>query len=436
MKAHKETWSIAFPMMLSNLTVPLLGIVDTAVMGHLPDAQYLGGVALGAMIFTFIFWGFGFLRMSTTGITAQALGTGDHEELRAILGRSVLLALILTIPLLLLQWPILWLALFLLEGSMPVEALAAEYFEIRIWAVPAVLLRYVLFGWFLGMQNTRAILYITLLINSLNIVLDLILVIGLKMTVAGVAWATVIAEYIGLLFSMGLLLSVLRAHPGRWVWDRIMAVAALSRMLLINQQIFVRTLLLMFAFAFFTAQSAKFGDVILAANSVLKNFLMLISFGLDSFAHAAETLVGKAVGNRDRARFLRYIKVTGIWSVVGALLYTVVFLLFGSLIVSGLTDIPDVRESANQYLPWLWLAPLVGVWSYWLDGIFIGATQGRAMRDTMLFATLVYLLVWYIAQPLGNHGLWFALLFFLGIRGVAMGVAFVLLDRRQKFIPA
>ncbi len=432
-RLHRETWGLALPMILSNLTVPLLGLVDTAVVGHLPSPQYLGGVALGSMVFTLAFWLFGFLRMSTTGLAAQAYGMQDYSALQWLLYRALLLAVLMAVFVLLLQTPILLLALSFVKASVSVEALASEYFAIRIWAVPAVLMRYVLLGWFLGLQNVKATLYVTVFINLLNIVLDIIFVVYLDMAVAGVAWASLIAEYAGLLLGLYLLKRQLCWPAIRWQWSSLWQAQAIKRMLHLNKDIFLRTLLMILAFAFFTAKSAEFGDEVLAANSLLRDFLLLLSFGLDGFAHAAEALVGRAVGKADRRLFWRYVWVSGLWSLLGAVLYTVLFMVAGVWIIALLTNIESVRSLATEYLPWLWLAPLVAVWSYWLDGVFIGATQARAMRNTMFISVCCFALVWYYSIDLGNHGLWLALLCFLAMRGITLLFMLFYTDRHQTF---
>ncbi len=421
---HAELWRLAGPMILSNLTIPLLGLVDTAVVGHLDSPHYLGAVAVGGVIFSFLYWGFGFLRMGTTGLTAQALGREEGDELRAVLARALLLALALAAALLLLQSVVARLAFSLVEASAEVEAGAALYFEVRIWSAPATLAIYALVGWFLGMQNSRAPLYLLLFTNSLNIVLDLWLVVGLEMGVAGVALASVVAEYCGAALGLALVPALLRRHPGRLRRRQMADWDALRRMATVNHHIFVRTLCLIFSFAFFTAQGAKLGDAVLAANAVLMNFQTLMAYALDGFAHAAEALVGRAVGRGDGRGLRRAIATAAFWSLLVAVLFTLLYAVAGRWVVDLLTAIETVRQAAYLYLPWLVAAPLISVWSYLFDGIFIGATHTRAMRDTMLLSTFgVYLPAWYLLQGWGNHGLWAALMLFMAARGVTMALA-------------
>ena len=410
-------------MILSNLTIPLLGLVDTAVMGHMSDAWYLGGIALGALIFSFVYWGFGFLRMGTTGLTAQALGQQNANELRATLARAVILALSLSLVLLFLQTPVRDLSLWLLDASNEVENAAAAYFDVRIWSAPATLINYVFIGWFLGMQNARAPLYLLVLINATNIVLDLFFVFVLDMGVQGVALASVIAEYAGVVLALYLVHKQLQHGQGQWLHAAIFNLAQFRRLLILNQNIFIRTLCLIFSFAFFTAQGAKHGDVILAANAVLMNFQTFMAYGLDGVAHAAEALVGKAMGEKNRAAYRQAVITAGFWSLIVAAIFMLIYLLFGTQVINALTDIETVRQTAYEYLPWLIISPIVSVWSYLYDGVFIGATRSTEMRNTMLLSTFCFFLpAWYLLLPWDNHGLWAALLIFMLARGITMAI--------------
>jgi len=417
-------------MILSNLTIPVLGMVDTAVVGHLGEPYYLGAVAIGGLIFSFIYWAFGFLRMGTTGQIAQAHGRDDHDETRVTFARATALAVVLSVAVIALQGPIHWLAMAALDAGVEVERYAGDYFFIRIWSAPATLINYVLIGWFLGMQNARGPLYLLLVITLTNILLDLWLVWGLGMDVEGVALATVVAEYMGLAIGLWLLGRELKKYPGRWQWGEIIHLGQLRQMLALNHNIFIRTLCLIVSFAFFTAQGAKFGDVVLAANAVLMNFQTFMAYGLDGFAHAAEALVGRAVGRRDREQLDRAIRTAGLWSVGVALGFVLLYAAGGDLLINLLTDIDAVRSAAYEYLPWLVISPALSVWSYLYDGIFIGATRSAEMRNTMLVSTLLcYLPAWYLLQPFGNHGLWAALMVFMVARGVTMAVSYRAMDR-------
>ena len=419
--SHRAVWALALPMILSGISQPLLGLVDTAVVGHLPDARYLGGVAVGAMLVQFVFWLFGFLRMATTGFAAQALGREDNDELRAVLGRALLVGLGLAGLVLLLQAPLVRLALGLVGAGAAVTPEAQTYVDIRIWAAPAALANYAFIGWFIGLHRTRSVLALVLVMNLTNILLDLVFVIGLGYRTGGVALASLIAEYLGLLVAIGLAWRILRARPGRWRRAIVLERTALLAMFRVNRDIFLRTLGLLFAFAFFTAQGARLGELTVAANAVLMNFQSFMAYALDGFAHAAEALVGRAVGQRDRQAFRRAVRLAGTWSLVAAGLFALVYLAAGPAIIRALTDLPDVRAAAMAYLPWLVLTPLVSVWAFLLDGVFIGATRAREMRNAMLASVfLIYLPSWYLLRPFDNHGLWLALLLFLAARGLTL----------------
>ncbi len=428
---HRPVLRLAIPLILSNLSIPLLGLVDTAVVGHLEHAYYLGAVALGALIFSFIFWGFGFLRMGTTGLIAQAFGEENSPEIHTTLVRASLLALLCSLLILLLQYPIGQLAFYLLDASDEVEHYAHQYFTIRVWSAPATLLNYVLIGWMLGMQNVRGPLVMLLVTNFTNIVLDLWFVIGLGMTVDGVAIASVMAEYIGCAVGLVLTFKLLKRHPARWQWQNILQRHKLRRLLTLNSNIMLRTLCLIFTLAFFTAQGAKMGDLILAANAILINFQTLMAYALDGFAHAAEALVGRAIGKRDRQALKSAIYTAALWSLGFALLFAAFYALAGQWLIRQLSDIEAVRAVANEYLIWSIFMPLVAVWGYLFDGIFIGATRAREMRNTMLFSTLlIFFPAWWLLQPWGNHGLWAALMLFMAARGALMAWSFRQLTRR------
>ena len=420
-KEHRKVWRIAAPLILSNITVPLLGMVDTAVMGHLPDARYLGAVAIGATIFSFLFIGFNFLRMGTTGVTAQAHGAGDDDRIRAGLGQAALLAVAIGALLILLQYPLREAAMWLLSPDAEILPEASIYFSIRIWGAPFTLLNFALIGWFIGMQSGRGPLYLMLTINLSNILLDLLFVVGIGMTADGVALASVIAEGCGSGLGLWLAARQLRSHPGRWSRAQLVDRVALKRLVHVNSNLLVRTLSLMFAFGFLIAQSSRQGQIILAANAVLMQFQYLMAYALDGFANAAEALVGKAIGARDRKAFRQAVRVSLTWSLIVAAIFSLVFLLFGRGIINLLTTLPDVRAATYLYLPWIIVSPLLSVWSFLYDGVYVGGTRAREMRNTMLFSVLIiYLPAFYVLQPLGNHGLWLAFMLFMCARGISM----------------
>ncbi len=419
----RDVWRIAAPMILSNISVPLLGMVDTGVVGHLDDPVYLAAVAVGATIFSFIYTGVNFLRMGTTGIAAQRFGADDRDGVRTSLGQALVVALLIALTLIALQVPIGALAMRLIGAEVESSTLALEYFSVRIWSAPGTLANYALIGWFLGLQNARVPLFIFLTINVTNIVLDLVFVVGLGMKVEGVALASVIAEYTGLLVGGSFAARALRRHGGHWVLDRLTNVSEYRAFFAVNANLFVRTVALIFAFGFITAVGARLGSLILAANAVLMNLQYLTSFGLDGIAHAAEAMVGKAVGQRRKDALQRAVQLSLKWSLIFAVAYTLAFALFGGMVVRVLTDLPEVRSTAMTYLPWLVISPIVSVWSFLYDGVFVGATRAREMRDIMLISTFaVFLPSWYVLQPLGNHGLWMAFTLFMAARGIGMHI--------------
>ena len=418
-------WRIAAPMILSNISVPLLGMVDTGVTGHLESSAYLGAVAIGGTIFTFLYMGMNFLRMGTTGIAAQSYGAGDNDGLRVSLGQALIVSLAIAVAILVLQIPIGRIALNLLGGDAETQQHAATYFSVRVWSAPGTLANFALVGWFLGLQNARVPLFIFLTINITNIVLDLVFVVGLGMKVDGVALASVIAEYSGLLVGGAFAVDALRSHAGHWPIARLTNLSAYKAFFSVNANLFVRTMALLFAFGFITAQGARLGPVILAANAVLMNFQHLTALGLDGLAHAAEAMVGKAVGQKDDESLRHTVRLTLKWSLIFAVGFTLVYVVTGPLIVRALTDLQGVRETAMAYLPWLIASPLISVWCFLYDGVYVGMTRAREMRNIMLISTfVVFLPTWYITQPFGNHGLWFSLLVFLASRGIGMHLAY------------
>ncbi len=417
-------------MLLGNITIPLLGMVDTAVIGHLDSAHYIAAVAVGSVIFNFLFWGFGFLRMGTTGLTAQAVGRDNEYESTQTLLSSTVLALVIAGVILLFQHPIAVMAFTLIDASTTVTAAAQSYFSIRIWTTPAILFNYVVMGWLIGKGLTRQVLTLVIVVNVSNILLDLLFVVVYDMTVEGVALASVLAEYIGLLLSLWFI-----AQQGVTIKQRYFELETLPTWstLQLHGNIFIRTLCLLFCFAFFTHQGAQQGDTVLAANAVLLHLLTLMAFFLDSLANAAEVMTGQAIGAKNKLALRRSIVLTGQWSALIAILISVFYHFFGLHIITLLTQIPSVIHIADQHLTWLIVAPVIAVWSYWLDGIFIGATNSKAMRDTMLAATfLCYLPAWFLLQDKGNDGLWLALLLFLAARGVGLAYFLPALIRQEN----
>ncbi len=423
--SHRAVRRIALPMILSSITAPLLGMVDTAVMGHLDDAVYLGSVAAGATIFSVLFMGLNFLRMGTTGITAQAFGAGDTDTIRTALGQPVLTALVLAAIIIALQRPLIDTALWILSASTDVRRLTRTYFEIRVWSAPASLVNYALMGWLIGMQNARGPLVIMLVINLINAALDLVFVLLLGMTVDGVALATLISELCGIVIAILFVRNELAARPGKWIRAEFIDPANYRRLFNVNASLFLRTTALMFVFAFITAQGARMGNVILATNALLMNFQLFLAFALDGIAYAAEALVGKAVGSRDRDGLQRAVRRTLQWSLIFAALFCVVYAVAGQVILAMLTSIDNLRFTAYEFLPWLIVSPLISVWSFLYDGVYVGATRTKEMMIIMVgSSTLIFLPTWFGASSLGNHGLWLAFTAFMLARGIAMHVWF------------
>lgn len=421
--SHRQVLALALPMLLSNITVPLLGLVDTWVIGHLGDAALLGGVAVGATLINLVLWLCGFLRMSTTGLTAQALGAADEREGAQLLGRGLVMALLLALLLLLGRpWLVEW-AFAASDASGAVKEVARSYFTIRLWGGPAALCNLVILGWLLGRQDARAPMLILIASNSLNIVLDIWLVRGVGWGVQGAALASLLADYASLLLGGYCVTRHRSITVLRTQWhDLLRSAKPYRHMLALNRDIFIRSLCLQACFVFMTFQGAKLGDVVVAANAVLLNFLMLLSYGLDGFAYAAEAMVGRAVGTRRRDQLARAIRLNLQWALLTALLATLAFVWGGELLIRAMTSIDAVVAEALRQLPWLMALPLLSVWAYLFDGIFIGATRAREMRDSMLLAVLVgYFPVWWLAGG-DNRALWAAMLVLMVGRGVGLGV--------------
>lgn len=421
--------AIAVPMILSNITVPLLGLVDTAVIGHLSHSYYLAGVAVGATIITFIFWMAGFLRMSTTGTVAQAMGRGDYEHAAQTWRHSAFLGLGIAFALIVLQYPI-WLVAEKLAGAdLQVLHYAHRYYQIRIWGAPAVLLNYATLGCLLGMKDARAPMLLLIVTNIINIVLDLVFVMGLNLDVTGAASASLAADYVGALLGLWILIRLWHRHQIRLFknsWHEMIHLEQLSHLLKLNRDIFLRTLSLQLCFSFVTFEGAKLGTIIVATNAVLMNFMMFASYALDGFAYAVEALAGESVGQRDRQQFIYRVVYTLLLAIGVSLLFSLGYGLFGEQIVNLLTSIPAIRASSDIYLPWLIAMPMIAVWSYVFDGVYIALTKGKAMRNGMLIsAFLVFFPVWFFSQSLGNHGLWLALSCFMFARGGTLMIHFL-----------
>lgn len=432
---HHKVWALAAPMILSNISVPLVALVDSTVIGHLPHAHQLGAVAVGATLFTFMVGLLGFLRMGSTGFAAQAAGRADGAALRQVLVQGLLLALAFAVLIGLLALPFSQLALQAMQPSEALHASTEAFFHTRLLGLPAALASYALVGWFLGTQNARAPLAILLTTNLLNIALNLWFVLGLDWGVVGSARASVIAEWSAALLGLALTRPALRAYPGQVVWAALKRWQSWRPLLAVNRDIFLRSLALQLVFLLLTVQGARLGEATVAANALLLNGLMLTAYALDGLAHAVEALCGHAIGARDRSALEQALVVACGWSLIVSLVFAVLFLLGGHLFIDLQTDIASVRDAAYPYLPYLAVLPLVAVWSYLLDGLFIGATRAREMRNAMLLSVAVALPLALAMRGFGNHGLWWAFLGFMVLRAVTLGWLGWRLQQRDRWIP-
>lgn len=399
-------------------------MVDLGLMGHLGSEKYVGAVALGGMIFSFIFWAFGFLRMGTSGFTAQAFGQRNLAETGNILIRSVVTAFGAGLLLILMQWPLGWVAFQLVDGSALVESLAYQYFTIRIYAAPATLFIYTIIGWFIGMQNARLPMILAISVNLLNVLLSLMFIKVFGMGCNGVAWANVISQYGGLLLGIYLL-----SFYWQKIGKKVVVAEALNRkafrlFIHANKDIFIRTLCLIFTLSFFTTQSANTSDTILAVNTLLFQFFYFFSYFVDGFAYAAEALAGKYIGSSDKAMLIKVIRRLFIWGVVIAVAFSFVYLIAGNFILNLLTNNPNIIIAAKPYMFWVVLVPIITFSAFIWDGIYVGATASKAMRNSMLvITTLIFLPAYYIFEPIiGNNGLWLAMMLFMGARGLILSL--------------
>lgn len=426
---HSRVLRIALPVVISNVTVPLIGVVDTGVVGQMGAAAPIGAVGMGAMILTAVYWIFGFLRMGTTGLTSQAFGAGQGGEVAALLTRVLLVGLGAGTALIAVQVPVFAAAFALAPASAEAEALARDYMAVRVWSAPAMIALFGVTGWLIAQERTGAVLAVQVAMNGLNVGLDLWFVLGLGWGVTGVAWASFAAEWSGLALGLWLCRGAF-AVPAWRDWPRVFDPERLRRMAAVNRDILLRSLMLQVIFVSFVFVGSGFGDVTLAANQVLLQFLSVSAFGLDGFAFAAEALVGQAVGRGDVAALRRGALLAGFWGLVVTAALALAFAVFGPAIVALMTTAPEVRAAAQGYLVYVALAPLLGLAPFMLDGIFIGATRARDMRDMMALSLAVYVgAVLALAPGLGNHGLWIALLLSYVARAVTLGLRYPALER-------
>ena len=426
----RQILQIALPSIVSNITVPLLGLVDVAIVGHMGSAVYIGAVAVGSMIFNLVYWLFGFLRMGTSGMTSQALGRRDLTEVVSLLTRSLSMALGIALLFVVLQRPMKWAAFALIGPTADVAPFASSYFDIVIWGAPASLGLFCLMGWFIGMQNTRFPMFISIMQNVVNILASLTLVYGFGMKIEGVALGTVIAQYIGFIVALGLLARYYgRLFRGKWKVERGKRILQRqnhfsfhfphSTFHKINRDIFLRTLCLVAVNLFFTSAGARQGAVILSVNTVMMQLYLFFSYFMDGFAYAGEALGGKAYGARNATAFHETLHRLWMWTLMVTTAYTLLYICFGGWIISVLTDEPQVVEASQAYLWWVWLIPVAGCVAFIWDGIFIGVTATRGMLVSSCLSALLFFGVYEITRDaIGNHGLWLAMILYLLMRGV------------------
>ncbi|AUM12201.1 MATE family efflux transporter [Ketobacter alkanivorans] len=425
---------LTWPIILANSATPLLGLADTAIIGHTASPQHLGAIALGALLFNFVYWGFGFLRMSTTGFVAQAAGRDDNQAIVETTLRALLMGVLIGLGLMLLQWPLLHTALTLFGASDTVEYIAAHYFSIRIWGAPATLGTYALMGYLIGRGLSRTLLVVQLILNGLNITLDYLFAGYWDMGARGIALGTALSEWITFVIALLLVyrhqLSAARTHLNLR-WRQLVVREKLIPVLKANGNLMIRTLFLLLGFAVFTDQSARFGDITLAANHILLQFISFSAFFLDGFAFASESLAGRALGKGQRESFLITIKRSTLLAAATALLLAAFILAFGDSLLALLTDLPDVQRAASSYLAWCALYVAVSFAAFQLDGLFIGTTTTAALRNASVLSTCSFLLLCYwLTAHYGNTGLWAAFIGFILLRAVFLGAAFGSITRR------
>lgn len=425
---HRRVLGIALPILLANATVPILGVVDTGVVGQLGDPVPIGAVGIGAIILTAIYWIFGFLRMGTTGMTSQALGAEDQGEADALLSRALIVGVSAGVALILLQLPLFAMGFWLSPASPEVEASARIYMEIRVWSAPAAIALFGITGWLIAAERTRAVLILQLWMNGLNIILDLLFVLGFGWGVGGVATATFAAEWTGLALGLWFCRDVF-ARPFWNAWPRVLDRARLWTMAAVNRDILLRSLCMEATFVSFLFFGAGFGDVPLAANQILLQFLHVTAYALDGFAFSAETLVGNAFGARNPNRLRRAAKLTSVWGLGIVVLFAFGVWTAGPTVIDLMTTSDSVRLAAKDLLPWMIAAPLIGIAAWMLDGIFIGATRTADMRNMAAISMLIYFAAVWIFQDHGNDGLWMALLVSLAARGITLGLRYPALER-------
>lgn len=418
-RMNRKILNLAIPNIISNITVPLLGIVDLTLMGRLGDEVYIGAIAIGGMIFNFIYWGFSFLRMGTSGFTAQAYGRNDKKELITILSTALLAAALGSVLVILLQWPIELLSFWIIKSSAGVETYARSYFYIRIWAAPATISLYAFTGWFIGMQNARIPMIVAIIINLLNIGFNLFFVFVLDLKSDGVAWGTLAAQYSGLLLSIWFFRKKFSQLLKHWERRAMTNLEALRKFFMVNKDIFIRTLALIFTMSFFTTKSAETNDTILAINTILFQFFIFFSYFIDGFANAGEALAGRFIGAGDRPKLMKSIKLIFTWALFVSFGFTALNLFGGRFVLTLMTSNNAIISGAAPYLPWIVIIPVISFVAFIWDGIYVGATISNHLRNSILVALAVFLILFYSTKStLDNHALWLALSAFLLVRGI------------------
>lgn len=432
---HRRILTLAIPMVISNITVPLLGLVDTAVIGHLDHAWFLGGVALGSTVISLSFWLLGFLRMSTTGLAAQALGQSHKAQVAMVFVQGVICALGLSVLMLLCQSWLIDSVLSMSQASEQVQRYAREYFFVRVWSAPAALMNFVILGWLLGNQNSRLPMVLVIVSNVVNIALDMLFVLGFEWQVKGVAAASVLADYLAMLLGLSFVYR-------QWVRQQLPALSNLwrtslqgmGRLLALNRDIFIRSLCLQCTLFFITFQGANYGDDVVAANAILMSFVMVISYAMDGIAYALEALVGHSMGAKDRTQLKLDILGAIFWGALVCALLSSGFYLAKPWLIAAMSSIETVQAQAALYWPWLVAMPMVSVWCYLFDGIFVGATKAKSMRNSMILATVSFVLVFFATQTWQNHSLWLAFSVFMLCRGLSLGYVLWSQWRRGVFL--
>jgi multidrug resistance protein, MATE family len=428
---HSSFLKIAVPIMLSNVTEPMIGVVNTSVIGQLGKAHLIGGVAIGSLIFSFLFWGFGFLRLSTAGLSAQATGASDQKEVAAVFWRSLLIAIIVGMTLIVLSPLLKPFAVSLMGGSAEVQAAATAYFSYRIWAAPAALANFAILGWFVGQGRTGVGLIVQLLLNLTNMAVSALLVLCFNFSIEGVGIAVLVAEYAAV--TLGMLFVLRRMRQLDQTFDRayVLQTTKIKSLISANADMMIRTVCLLFAFAWFTSRSARNGDTVIAANTVLLHLFEISAYLIDGFAYAAEALVGQAIGAKDRPRYGKAITIATQWTLAFGALASLAIIAFGPTFIDIMTTNTDVRGYAREFLLWAALAPFLGAACFLYDGIFTGAMATREMRNMMVLSLAVYLAAWFLLEPrYANHGLWAALSIFLIARSISFATRLPAIKRR------